>query len=121
MKGRERRTGKVIPVLQTKTRTNVSTLSQSDLEHQKRIYLRRVFDHIEEPGDFNQGPSGELYTLMDRQHPSDLTMRNYARFRQKPLQRYSLTQWVERNKRSHHRFQRLPDFSYSPFVSSHQQ
>ncbi|KAM6173060.1 S100P-binding protein [Erethizon dorsatum] len=121
IKGREKRTGKVIPVLQTKTRTNVSTFSQSDLEQQKQIYLRRVFDHIEDPGDSNQGPSGELYTLMDRQHPSDLTMRNYARFRQKPLQRYSLTQWVERNKRSHHRFQRLPDFSYSPFVSSHQQ
>ncbi|XP_004850938.1 S100P-binding protein isoform X2 [Heterocephalus glaber] len=121
MKGREKRTGKVIPVLQTKIRTNVSTFSQSDLEQQKQIYLRRVFDHIEDPGDSNQGPSGELYTLMDRQHPSDLTMRNYARFRQKPLQRYSLTQWVERNKRSHHRFQRLPDFSYSPFVSSHQQ
>ncbi|XP_003471123.2 S100P-binding protein isoform X1 [Cavia porcellus] len=121
MKGYEKRTGKVIPVLQTKTRTNISTFSQSDLEQQKQIYLRRVFDHIEDPGDSNQGPSGELYTLMDRQHPSDLTMRNYARFRQKPLQRYSLTQWVERNKRSHHRFQRLPDFSYSPFVSSHQQ
>lgn len=121
MKGREKRTGKVIPVLQTKTRTNVSTFSQSDLEQQKQIYLRRVFDHIEDPGDSNQGPSGELYTLMDRQHPSDLTMRNYARFRHKPLQRYSLTQWVERNKRSHHRFQRLPDFSCSPFVSSHQQ
>ncbi|XP_005395150.1 PREDICTED: S100P-binding protein isoform X2 [Chinchilla lanigera] len=121
MKGREKRTGKVIPVLQTKTRTNVSTFSQSDLEQQKQIYLRRVFDHIEDPGDSNQGPSGELYNLMDRQHPSDLTMRNYARFRQKPLQRYSLTQWVERNKRSHHRFQRLPDFSYGPFVSSHQQ
>ncbi|KAM5248237.1 S100P-binding protein [Ctenodactylus gundi] len=121
MKGREKRTGKVIPVLQTKTRTNASTFSQSDLEEQKQIYLRRVFDHIEDPGDSNQGTSGELYALMDRQHPSDLTMRNYARFRQKPLQRYSLTQWVERNKRSHHRFQRLPDFSYSPFVSSHQQ
>lgn len=121
MKGQERRTGKVIPVLQSKNRTNVSTLSQSDLEQQKQIYLRRVFDHIEDPGNSNQGPSGELYSLMDRQHPSDLTMRNYARFRQKPLQRYSLTQWVERNKRSHHRFQRLPDSSYGPFVSSHQQ
>ncbi|KAF7467245.1 Hypothetical predicted protein [Marmota monax] len=120
MKVRERRLGKVIPVLQTKTRTNVSTFSQSDLEQQKQIYLRSVFDHIEDPGDSNQGTSGELYALMNRQHPSDLTMRNYARFRQKPLQRYSLNQWVDRNKRSHHRFQRLPDL-YSPFVSSHQQ
>ncbi|KAM4873485.1 S100P-binding protein isoform 2-T6 [Thomomys bottae] len=121
--------GKVIPVLQTKTRTNVSTFSQSDLEKQKEIYLSRVIAHIEDPGDSNQGTSGELDTLMDQvhmqnpdwQHPSDLTTRNYARFRQKPLQRYSLTQWVDRNKRSHHRFKRLPDFSYSPYVSSHQQ
>ncbi|XP_048206755.1 S100P-binding protein isoform X2 [Perognathus longimembris pacificus] len=121
--------GKVIPVLQTKTRTNVSTFSQSDLEKQKEIYLSRVIAHIEDPGDSNQGTSGELDTLMDQvhmqnpdwQHPSDLTTRNYARFRQKPLQRYSLTQWVDRNKRSHHRFKRLPDFSYGPYVSSHQQ
>lgn len=124
MKG-ERRLGKVIPVLQTKTRL----FSQSDLEKQKDLYLSKVIAHIEDPGDSNQGTLGELDTLMDQvhmqnpdwQHPSDLTTRNYARFRQKPLQRYSLSQWVDRNKRSHHRFQRLPDFSYSPYVSSHQQ
>uniref|UniRef100_A0A8C6RVB9 S100P-binding protein n=1 Tax=Nannospalax galili TaxID=1026970 RepID=A0A8C6RVB9_NANGA len=124
MKG-ERRLGKVIPVLQTKTRM----FSQSDLEKQKDIYLSKVIAHIEDPGDSNQGTLGELDTLMDQvhmqnpdwQHPSDLTTRNYARFRQKPLQRYSLSQWVDRNKRSHHRFQRLPDFSYKPYVSSHQQ
>ncbi|CAO2589142.1 S100P-binding protein [Lemmus lemmus] len=121
----ERRLGKVIPVLQTRTRM----FSQSDLEKKKDIYLSKVFAHIEDPGESNQGPLGELDTLMDQvhmqnpdwQHPSDLTTRNYARFRQKPLQRYSLSQWVDRNKRSHHRFQRLPDFSYSPYVSSHQQ
>ncbi|KAH0503227.1 S100P-binding protein [Microtus ochrogaster] len=103
--------------------------SQSDLEKKKDIYLSKVIAHIEDPGESNQGPLGELDTLMDQvhmqnpdwQHPSDLTTRNYARFRQKPLQRYSLSQWVDRNKRSHHRFQRLPDFSYSPYVSSHQQ
>ncbi|XP_069335829.1 S100P-binding protein isoform X3 [Eulemur rufifrons] len=128
MKGRERRLGKVIPVLQTKTRTNVPTFSQSNLEQQKQIYLRSVIAHIEDPVDSNQGPWKELYALMEVhhmqnskwQHPSDLTMRNYAR-RQKTLQRYSLTQWVDRNMRSHHRFQRLPDLSYNPFVSSHQQ
>ncbi|XP_038191036.1 S100P-binding protein isoform X5 [Arvicola amphibius] len=121
----ERRLGKVIPVLQTRTRM----VSQSDLEKKKDIYLSKVIAHIEDPGEANQGPLGELDTLMDQvhmqnpdwQHPSDLTTRNYARFRQKPLQRYSLSQWVDRNKRSHHRFQRLPDFSYSPYVSSHQQ
>ncbi|XP_013203733.1 S100P-binding protein isoform X3 [Microtus ochrogaster] len=121
----ERRLGKVIPVLQTRTRM----FSQSDLEKKKDIYLSKVIAHIEDPGESNQGPLGELDTLMDQvhmqnpdwQHPSDLTTRNYARFRQKPLQRYSLSQWVDRNKRSHHRFQRLPDFSYSPYVSSHQQ
>ncbi|XP_062961131.1 S100P-binding protein isoform X1 [Cynocephalus volans] len=111
--------GKVIPVQQTKSRTNVSTFSQSDLEQQKQIYLKHVIAHIKDPEDSNQGPFGELCALMDQvhhmpnskwQHPSDLTMRNYARFRQKPLQRYSLTQWVDRNMRSHHRFQRLPDF-----------
>lgn len=130
MKVHEKRLGKVIPVLQTKTRTNVSTFSQSDLEQQKQIYLRRVIAHIQDPVDSNQGALGELYALMDqvhhmqnpkRQHPSDLTMRNYARYRQNPPQRYSLTQWVDWNKRSYHRFQHLPDFSYSPFVSSHQQ
>ncbi|XP_052033410.1 S100P-binding protein isoform X7 [Apodemus sylvaticus] len=121
----ERRLGKVIPVLQTRTRM----FSQSDLEKQKDIYLSKVIAHIEDPGDSNQGTLGELDALMDQvhmqnpdwQHPSDLTTRNYARFRQRPLQRYSLSQWVDRNKRSHHRFQRLPDFSYSPYVSSHQQ
>ncbi|XP_021015064.1 S100P-binding protein isoform X7 [Mus caroli] len=121
----ERRLGKVIPVLQTRTRM----FSQSDLEKQKDIYLSKVIAHIEDPGDSNQGTLGELDALMDQvqmqypdwQHPSDLTTRNYARFRQRPLQRYSLSQWVDRNKRSHHRFQRLPDFSYSPCVSSHQQ
>ncbi|XP_021571180.1 S100P-binding protein isoform X2 [Carlito syrichta] len=119
MKGHERRLGKVIPVLQTKTRTNAPVFSQSNLEEQKQIYLRRVIAHIEEdPVDSNQGTLTELYALMDQvhhmqnskwQHPSDLTTRNYAR-RQNPLQRYSLTQWVDRNMRSHHRFQRLPDF-----------
>ncbi|CAO2589143.1 S100P-binding protein [Lemmus lemmus] len=125
----ERRLGKVIPVLQTRTRLFSRMFSQSDLEKKKDIYLSKVFAHIEDPGESNQGPLGELDTLMDQvhmqnpdwQHPSDLTTRNYARFRQKPLQRYSLSQWVDRNKRSHHRFQRLPDFSYSPYVSSHQQ
>ncbi|CAK7321771.1 S100P-binding protein [Vulpes lagopus] len=130
LKINERRLGKVIPVLQAKRRTNVPTFSQSDLEKQKESYLKEVIAHIEHPKDTNQGALGELYALMGQvhhmqnpkwQHPSDLTMRNYARFRQKPLQRYSLTQWVDRNMRSHHRFQRLPDFPASPFVSSHQQ
>ncbi|EFB27363.1 hypothetical protein PANDA_010840, partial [Ailuropoda melanoleuca] len=119
LKVNERRLGKVIPVLQAKRRTNVPTSSQSDLEKQKESYLKEVIAHIEHPKDTNQGALGELYALMGQvhhmqnpkwQHPSDLTMRNYARFRQKPLQRYSLTQWVDRNMRSHHRFQRLPDF-----------
>ncbi|XP_004679479.1 PREDICTED: S100P-binding protein isoform X2 [Condylura cristata] len=131
LKVHERRLGKVIPVLQAKTRTNVlPTFSQPNLEQQKEIYLRSVIAHIEGPEDSNQGSVGERNALMDQvyhlqnqkwQHPSDLTKRNYARFRQDPLQRYSLTQWVDRNERSHHRFQRLTDFSCSPFVSSHQQ
>ncbi|KAK2504910.1 hypothetical protein MC885_016777 [Smutsia gigantea] len=129
LKVRERRLGKVIPVLQAKTRTNVSTFSQSDLEEQKQSYLRSVIAHIEDPVDSNQGTLRELCALMDQvhhmqnqkwQHPSDLTTRNYARFR-RSLQRYSLTQWVDRNMRSHHRFQRLSDFPCSPFVSSPQQ
>uniref|UniRef100_A0A2K5QJY8 S100P-binding protein n=1 Tax=Cebus imitator TaxID=2715852 RepID=A0A2K5QJY8_CEBIM len=108
-------------VSNSSNKTNVPTFSQSNLEQQKEIYLRSVIAHIEDPEDSNQGISGELYALMDQvhhmqhskwQHPSDLTTRNYAR-RQKHLQRYSLTQWVDRNMRSHHRFQRLPDFSYS--------
>ncbi|XP_042638189.1 S100P-binding protein [Orycteropus afer afer] len=130
MKVHEKRLGKVIPVLQTRTRANIPTFSQSDLEQQKQMYLRNVLAHIEDPGASNQGALGELYVLMNQvhhmqnrkwQHPSDLTMRNYARFRQKSLQRYSLTQWVDRNMGSHHRFQHHPDFPYSPFVSSHQQ
>lgn len=55
MKGHERRLGKVIPVLQTKTRTNVATFSQSNLEQQKQLYLRSVIAHIEDPEDTNQG------------------------------------------------------------------
>ncbi|XP_029802266.1 S100P-binding protein isoform X2 [Suricata suricatta] len=130
LKVNERRLGKVMPVLQAKRRTNVPTFSQSDLEKQKQSYLKEVIAHITHPKDTNQGALGELYALMDQvhqvpnpkwQHPSDLTMRNYARFRQKPLQRYSLTQWVDRNRRSHHRFQRLPDLPPGPFVASHPQ
>ncbi|KAM6216983.1 S100P-binding protein [Rhynchocyon petersi] len=131
MKVHEKRLGKVIPVLQTKTRTNVPTFSKSDLEQKKQIYLRSVIAHVEDPSDSNQDAWRELYVLMDQvhhmqnskwQHPSDLTARNYARFRQKPQQpKYSLTQWVDRNMGSHHRFQRLPDFPYTPYVSPHQE
>nr|KAF6507826.1 S100P binding protein [Rousettus aegyptiacus] len=131
LKAPERRLGKVIPVLQAKTRTNVPTFSQSDLEQKKQIYLKNVFAHIEGPVDSNnQGALKELCDLEDQvhhmynqkwPHPSDLTMRNYARFRQNPLERYSLTQWVDKNKRSHQRFQHLPDIQFSPFVTSHQQ
>ncbi|XP_016073344.1 PREDICTED: S100P-binding protein isoform X2 [Miniopterus natalensis] len=108
------RIGKVIPVLQAKTRTNVPTFSQSDLERKKQTYVRSVFAHIKDSVDSNQGALVELCSLVDQvhhmhnhSHPSDLTIRNYARFRQKPLERYSLTQWVDRNKRSHQRFQSL--------------
>ncbi|XP_066125869.1 S100P-binding protein isoform X2 [Saccopteryx bilineata] len=108
------RIGKVIPVLQSKTRTNVPTFSQSDLEWKKQTYVRNVFADIKDSVDSNQGALVELCSLMDQvhhmhnhPHPSDLTIRNYARFRQKPLERYSLTQWVDRNKRSHQRFQSL--------------
>nr|KAF6445047.1 S100P binding protein [Molossus molossus] len=108
------RIGKVIPVLQAKTRTNIPTFSQSDLERKKQTYVRSVFAHIKDSVDSNQGALVELCSLMDQvhhvhnhPHPSDLTIRNYARFRQKPLERYSLTQWVDRNKRSHQRFQSL--------------
>ncbi|XP_006862208.1 PREDICTED: S100P-binding protein [Chrysochloris asiatica] len=130
MKVHQRRLGKVIPVLQTKIRANVTAFSQPELEQKKQIYLRRVIAHVEEPVDYNQGALGELYALMSkvhhrqtqkRQHPADLTTRNYSRFRQKTLQRYSLTQWVDKNEGNHHRFQHLPEFSHSPLVSSHQQ
>ncbi|KAB1268423.1 S100P-binding protein [Camelus dromedarius] len=55
LKVREKRLGKVIPVLQAKTRTHVSTFSPSDLEEQKQSYLRNVIAHIEDPVDSNQG------------------------------------------------------------------
>ncbi|XP_036205224.1 S100P-binding protein isoform X2 [Myotis myotis] len=48
------RIGKVIPVLQAKTRTNVSTFSQSDLERKKQTYVRSVFAHIKDSVDSNQ-------------------------------------------------------------------
>ncbi|EPQ14262.1 S100P-binding protein [Myotis brandtii] len=108
------RIGKVIPVLQAKTRTNVLTFSQSDLERKKQTYVRIFAHHIKDSVDSNQGALVELCSLMDQvhhmhnhPHPSDLTIQNYARSRQKPLERYSLTQWVDRNERSHQRFQSL--------------
>ncbi|XP_037005466.2 S100P-binding protein isoform X2 [Artibeus jamaicensis] len=108
------RIGKVIPVLQAKARTSVPTFSPSDLERKKQTYVRNVFAHIKDSVDSNQGALVELYSLMDQvhhmhnhSHPSDLTIRNYARFRPKPLERYSLTEWVDRNQRSHQRFQSL--------------
>lgn len=128
LKAPERRLGKVIPVLQAKTRTNVPTVLQSDLEQKKQLYLKNVFAHINDPVDPNQGTLKELCALVDRvhhmhnpkwPHPSDLTTRNYARFRQKPLERYSLTQWVDKNKRSHQRFQCLPDIQWPPPEAQH--
>lgn len=104
MKGRERRLGKVTPVLQTKTRTNVATFSQSNLEQQKQIYLRSVIAHIEDPVDSNQGPWKELYALMEVhhmqnskwQHPSDLTMRS-----QRAHERVVVfTSWMKRSIRT---------------------
>ncbi|XP_051028090.1 S100P-binding protein isoform X3 [Acomys russatus] len=50
----ERRLGKVIPVLQTRTRM----FSQADLEKQKDIYLSKVIAHIEDPGDSSQEAPG---------------------------------------------------------------
>uniref|UniRef100_H0Y049 S100P-binding protein n=1 Tax=Otolemur garnettii TaxID=30611 RepID=H0Y049_OTOGA len=105
MKGKEKRLGKVIPALQIKTRTNIPTFSQN-LEQQKQICLRSVIAPIEDPKDSDQGPWKELYTLVKVhhmqnpkwQHPSDLTMR--------------LAQWVDRNMRSYHHFQRLPNLSH---------
>ncbi|KAF4016437.1 hypothetical protein G4228_008142 [Cervus hanglu yarkandensis] len=82
LKVHEKRLGKVIPVLQAKTRTNVPTFSPSDLEKQKQSYLRNEIAHIEDPVDSNQGTLGELCALMDQvhpmhnqkwHHPSDLT------------------------------------------------
>lgn len=128
LKAPERRLGKVIPVLQAKTRTNVPTVSQLDLEQKKQIYLKNVFAHIKDPVDSNQGTLKELCALVDHvhhmhnpkwPHPSDLTTRNYARFRQKPLERYSLTQWVDKNKRSHQRFQCLPDIQWPSPEAQH--
>uniref|UniRef100_A0A671FH04 S100P-binding protein n=1 Tax=Rhinolophus ferrumequinum TaxID=59479 RepID=A0A671FH04_RHIFE len=136
LKAPERRLGKVIPVLQAKTsgnytrehKTNVPTVSQLDLEQKKQIYLKNVFAHIKDPVDSNQGTLKELCALVDHvhhmhnpkwPHPSDLTTRNYARFRQKPLERYSLTQWVDKNKRSHQRFQCLPDIQWPPPEAQH--
>ncbi|XP_072465911.1 S100P-binding protein isoform X2 [Notamacropus eugenii] len=132
--GCDRRLGKVGPLLQAKARDKIETFSKTDLEEKKQIYLKNVIAHIKNPLESNQGTLGELYALMDQvanveyqmqnqrwQHPSDLTMRNYPRFRQKPLQRYSLTQWVDRNLRSHRRFQGLADqfqHKHTPFVSS---
>ncbi|XP_020839139.1 S100P-binding protein isoform X1 [Phascolarctos cinereus] len=120
--GCERRLGKVIPRLQAKARNKIQTFSKTELEEKKQIYLKNVIAHLKNPLESNQGTLAELYALMDQvanveyqmqnqrwQHPSDLTMRNYPRFRQKPLQRYSLTQWVDRNLRSHRRFQGLAD------------
>ncbi|XP_075409802.1 S100P-binding protein isoform X2 [Tenrec ecaudatus] len=129
MEVRKKRLGKVFPIQKTQTRTNVPTVSQSDLEQKKEIYLRSVVAHVEDPEDSNQGALGELRALMDQvhqkptpnwKHPSDLTERNYAQFRQKS-QRYSLTQWVNRNKGNQHRFQHLTGFPYGPLVTSHQQ
>ena len=59
-----KRLGKVIPVLQTKARTNILTFSPSDLEKQKQSYLRNVTAHIEHPVDSSQGTLGELCALM---------------------------------------------------------
>ncbi|XP_043851502.1 S100P-binding protein [Dromiciops gliroides] len=128
----ERRLGKVVPLLQAKARSKIQTFSKTELEQKKQIYLKNVIAHLKNPQESNQGTLGELYALMDQvanveyqmhdqrwQHPSDLTMRNYPRFRQKPLQKYSLTQWVDRNFRSHRRFQGLADqFQHTPVVSS---
>ncbi|XP_072470056.1 S100P-binding protein-like [Notamacropus eugenii] len=99
-----RRINKITPLLPTRSRSKYPRFSQAELEPKMQISLKNGVPHVPKPRALHQGSLGELYALMDQvttveyqirnhrwQHLSALTMINYPRFRQKPLQRYRLT------------------------------
>uniref|UniRef100_A0ACB8FSD6 Uncharacterized protein n=3 Tax=Sphaerodactylus townsendi TaxID=933632 RepID=A0ACB8FSD6_9SAUR len=45
----------------------------------------------------------------DQRHPTNLTMRNYAKRRNREIQKYSLEKWMSLNKRYGRRFATIPD------------
>ncbi|XP_074088033.1 S100P-binding protein-like [Macrotis lagotis] len=104
MVAHETRVSKITPLLPTRARSKYPRFSQAEPEPKMQISLKNRVTRVPKPRALQQGSLGELYALMDQvtgeeyqirnrrwQHLSALTMLNYPPFRQKPLQRYSLT------------------------------
>ncbi|XP_051829913.1 S100P-binding protein-like [Antechinus flavipes] len=104
MMAHETRVSKITPLLPTRARSKYPRFSQVELEPKMSTSsFKNGVTRVPKPRALHQGSLGELYALMDQvasveyqiqnrrwQHLSALTMINYPRFRQKPLQRYSL-------------------------------
>ncbi|KAG8142967.1 hypothetical protein E2320_000267 [Naja naja] len=99
-------------------------IQEPDLESRKERYVNAVLNHASS-GRSLIGPVHELYTLVDTvasessyNHPTDLTVRNYTKRNCSKTQRFSLSQWVEHNRRNFGRFDGVPDhFERSPILS----
>ncbi|KAM8917569.1 S100P-binding protein [Spinachia spinachia] len=95
---------------------------ESDLEHQKNLYVHSVTRHMKE----HRGSSHvmtELVNLMNRvadqrpgtqgrpwQHPSDLTRRNYQRRFGNVIPKMTLREWYSRQNPENKRFAKIPTF-----------
>uniref|UniRef100_A0A8D0FY08 S100P-binding protein n=1 Tax=Sphenodon punctatus TaxID=8508 RepID=A0A8D0FY08_SPHPU len=109
--------GKVIPQPHRGERPKLqATISDMELEKLKNIYLKYVHAHVRNPMDCKPGPlQKELFSLMNSnmeyqtqegifRHPSDLTQR----FIKKSTHKFSLLQWVNKNRGQYPRFQTIP-------------
>ncbi|XP_044280770.1 S100P-binding protein isoform X2 [Varanus komodoensis] len=95
-------------------------IQESDLEQSKEKYIYAVLNHARcaAPGPVS-GEVNELHELMRKvaaqsrepgfEHPTDLTVRNFAQRSNCTVQRFSLQQWVERNSYNVRRFAAIPD------------
>ncbi|KAJ7304436.1 hypothetical protein JRQ81_011996 [Phrynocephalus forsythii] len=101
-------------------------IEEKDLEASKKKYISAVLDHANGRPVISE--VNELHTLIkwvaseyqeyNRQHTTDLTVRNYVRRSDRTNQRFSLDEWVEKNSRHFCRFANIPDcFQRSPLPS----
>ncbi|XP_007440207.2 S100P-binding protein isoform X1 [Python bivittatus] len=99
-------------------------IQEAELESRKESYVNAVLTHASSV-PFLIDSVHEMRTLVDtvasesrNGHPTDLTVRNYAKRSQSTTQRVNLNQWVDRNMRNIGRFDGIPDhFKRSPILS----
>ncbi|XP_061453242.1 S100P-binding protein [Rhineura floridana] len=104
-------------------------IQETDLESSKEKYINDVLAHarrdehligeVSELQKLISSVTAENYSQEPRyKHPTNLTVRNYARRANRTIQRCSLDQWVDRSQRNLRRFEGVPDrFKRSPIPS----